>query len=925
MPGNWSGAKQMVALFYTGAENTPSEDDIAKTLRLAAGVQGIPDDDPGFDRAFREIREQLSVKIDEGTTLTDDEATSWSEWLAEMKGSEHWSTPRWLAYRQYLEERQGADYVQLQTLGKSTDRILALLSDPRRGHPPVRRRGLVLGDVQSGKTRTYMALMNKAVDCGYKLLVVLTSSDENLRGQTQLRINSDFIGFDYARKIVGVGEYLTEGAAVTPLTNEDDFIKAYSNAFKAHPRPTWDRGPMVAVMKKNGRVLDKFNKWLDNPEFPDDLPVLVIDDESDYASVNSAKAEDSPTRINSLIVNLCSISSRTSYVAVTATPFANVFIDDELEDDLFPKDFIHILPTPPAYIGAKRLFGDLDDPAKDDGCVHELDWSKHSALEEWLPLSHKREYRFEDDRLDPQVEYALDCFLVACALRPDAETKRQSMLLHMSRFIPVQQQIADMVIDHLDTMSDALRRHIEDANDTRIMALHEVFAHEYSRYAKDHGLTWDTVLRRMQALTERLQVRLVNSGAKDWSVEHMVPPRLASDECTVYVGGNQISRGMTLDGLICSVFYRNVTAADTLLQMGRWFGYRPGYAELQRVWLLKRSIDDFRYACSIVENIKDTADKMAEYGMTPQQLGISIHGNPNRGVRITSANKMRNATTTNGPLETFDLANQIIESVRLSVDPERNESNDKALARLVDDCLSGSGVIANSPEQGRTKIFRNVPGKFVINFLSAYRAGYDDKFFGPTLMRYKNRKPLESNTTMMAQFAVSRQENIPDTTWTVAFINGEGADVNEGSPFAWREVIRTSDFYDDGMYWKISGAKLRLAGGTDFQSVADLIHPGIDYSQKKTERAYYLTKYFGDDPVLMLYRVRIKTKDTDPQALSYIPLPGHGLVGAKVIIPTEHYVDGDRKRTSATYYSNTVAARLAYQQLEDQEEEEDEE
>lgn len=919
----WDKAMQQTLAALSVNDLQPDEDLISNMLRAFAKSFGLDCETTEFHDAVRKLRAQFLEKIPEGTTLTDDGETTWKEWLPDMAASGQGSS-RWLSYYRFLQQERGADYIQLQSLERSTKRVLGLLSDPRKEHPAVPRKGLILGDVQSGKTRTYIALMNKAVDYGYKLIIVLTSSDESLRGQTQKRVNSDFIGFDFARKKTGIGHYLNGESPVTTLTNTEDFIKSQSNAFSTLPRPAWNRPPVVAVMKKNSQVLDKFNKWLDNPESPDDLPVLVIDDESDYASVNSAKAEDSPTKINKLICELCGISRRTSYVAVTATPFANVFIDDELDDDLFPKDFIHILPTPAAYIGAKKLFGDLDQEAKDTGCVHELEWSRRSDLDLWLPLTHKKDYRFGTTRLDPQVEYAIDCFIVACALRQDGADHRQSMLLHMSRFIDVQQQIADMVNNHLRSMSEALRFHLYDDDDERIAALRLAYRKEYSKYASANGMTWDNLRRRMQPLAERLVVRLVNSEASDWNTAHDVPPTPEPDECAIYVGGNQISRGMTLEGLICSVFYRNVTSADTLLQMGRWFGYRPGYAELQRVWLLRRSIDDFRYACSIVEDIKDTANKMAKYGMTPQQLGISIQGNPNRGVRITNATKMRNATKTDGPLETFDLANQIIESVRLGVDAERNKANDEALEALIAACLSSGDSNMDHPKQGAIQLFRHVPGKAVIDFLSIYRAGYDDTYFGPTLIRYKNRELLEWNTTMMAEFAKSRQSNIPETAWTIAFINGEGVGVAD-VPFMWKEVARTSDFYDDGMYWKISGSKLRLAGSTDVRKVAEILHPGNAYTGNKSEKEYYLTKYFGDDPVLMLYRVHVKTRKFEPQTAEYIPPEGNGLLGAKIIIPTDDYIDRGGKRTRATYYSNTVAMRLAYEKLKEQNEEDSEE
>ena len=442
----------MNALYATVTNEEATDENLIGGILLSfARNEKLDRDSEGYRNAVREIQDKFLEKIPEGTTLTDNEDIRWQEWLPEMKSN--LTADRWLSFRRYLQERKASEFVQLQSLDKSTDRVLGLLSDPRHDHVPVRRRGLLLGDVQSGKTRTYMALMNKAVDYGYKMIVVLTSSDEGLRSQTQKRVDSDFVGMRRsAGKIIGIGEYARRMPAPDSLTGEDDFTTSNSKALQGMSRPTWEGHPVVAVMKKNHIVLDKFNTWLDSPEFPKDLPMLIIDDESDYASVNSSKDGENPTAINALLRRLCNISERSSYVAVTATPFANVFIDHEIEDDLFPKDFIHILPTPSAYIGARKLFGNLDEEGAPGRCVQLLD---EDGLTEWLPLSHKKEYRFDSEGLQelaPQVKYAIDCFLVACALRSGAERKRQSMLIHMSRFIAVQRQIADMVNGYIDDL-----------------------------------------------------------------------------------------------------------------------------------------------------------------------------------------------------------------------------------------------------------------------------------------------------------------------------------------------------------------------------------------------------------------------------------------------------------------------------------------
>ena len=921
---SWSEAVQMVTRWFPQG-NKPDEEQIASTLRFAADYLHLNNDSAGFERTFRELRKLFNEKIPEGITLTDS-STTWMEWLPELKQAEHWSTSRWDAYYRYLQEKENADWTQLQPLDKSTDAILSLLSDPRHDCPSVARKGLVLGDVQSGKTRTYVALMNKAVDCGYKLVIVLTSDNENLRQQTQARVDSDFLGLSGPRTRVGISEYLPRNAK-TPLslTNEDDFVKAYDKAFRSFPRPSWD-GPssFVAVIKKNASILNKFTKWLDNPEFAKDIPVLIIDDESDYASVNSARSDDSPTRINSLLRKLCKISQRTSYVAVTATPFANIFIDDSIEPDLFPKDFIHIMPTPYSYIGAKRLFGDLDSPAEQEGCVKELD---DDELDGWLPLNHKKDYSFEghlrdnEEPLDAQVRYALDYFLIACVLRPNSEEKRQSMLIHMSRFTEVQRQIADMVQTFIGNISNALRFH-ENDSDPRIHYLHTVFDQEYrSKDSAADSVTWEKVLQKLKLLTSRLQVRLVNSKAGPWNDANQIPFEVASNECTIYIGGDQLSRGMTLKGLICSIFYRRVTASDTLLQMGRWFGYRPEYAQYQRIWLIQQSITDYRYSYSIVEELKESTQRMKRQGMTPKQFGIAIRKNPNKGVRITNYSKMRNAQETNGQLAEFNLAGEIIESIRLSANKERIRSNNSAFAQLIDSCKHDSQVLNREDRQSKTVIFQHVPGQTVAEFLEKYRSGYNDKYFGPTLMQYRDRDPIELKTSMAAEYAKTQAIENSDITWNIAFINGEGKQSNSVT-FPWTEVTRSSSYEKDHDVFAISGKKMRLASKTDIMKVASVVSPIPVEKQEGTERQYYLTKYFGENPTLMFYRVSVKP---DRKKYEYLaPTKGQGWLAVKIAIPVDEFDDG-KNRGKAVYYYNTVATKQQYELLREQAERDGEE
>ncbi|PAU68279.1 Z1 domain-containing protein [Bifidobacterium criceti] len=925
---------------------TPSQDDgatiddmqIFSTIPVLAERKGIKLTDDQVRQVFRNVRQALNLQIDTGSITIRNENAQWHPWLSEMS---ELPTPHTDAYYQYLFNDQDAMYTQLD---KDTNNIMNLLSDPRESSAPISRKGLLLGDVQSGKTRTYMALMNKAVDRGYKLVIVLTSDNEKLRKQTQDRIDTDCIGLKRG-KYVGVGEYLPKGEHLQCLTNmEDDFATRSKQAFDNMPRPNWRSRPLLAVMKKNGSVLKKFIEWLDNDDFTKDIPILIIDDESDYASVNSSKIGADPTAINALLRRLCSISTRTSYAAVTATPFANIFIDDEEAEDLFPEDFIYILPTPAEYIGVLKIFGNRneEDAAENDqpeglpaeSPVRLLD---QDSLGHWLPLIHKKTFSFEeqrpntstelqttedsvDDLLDAQVRHAINCFLIACILRPDGIHKRQSMLIHMSRFQDVQQQIADRVYLYIESLNNALRFHANSsANlDPRIQSLHASFDEEYAAYASQHGKSWEDVLHDLKRLIRdnRVVVRLENSTSDDWNHLHGAgnedDQEEDSNECTIYVGGNQLSRGMTLRGLICSIFYRQVTAADTLLQMGRWFGYRPNYEELQRVWLLPQTVADFKYSGSIIEDIKATARDIQKRHGTPKQFGIAVRKNPSTGVRITNPAKMRHAEEGQGI--DFDLENLIIESVKLSTKTEISQTNNEAFSQLLQTILSDDAVAHSTDPKGNTVVFEGVPANAIASFLQRYRAGYGDTYFGKTLLHYRNMDPRELETTMAQQFAQTQHDERPDLTWNVAFMNGRLGAIDV--PFHWTTIQRAYKEDPSAHIYQVSGNKLRLGSKTDVVKVAQAITGKPITREIRNERDFYDTKLFGDHPTLMLYRVALINSATNEVAS--IP-DSDGLLAAKIVVPSDT-PGSPTGRGKATFYLNTVAARQFYEQQLQQEE-----
>ena len=934
--------ERFITLFYTpspddtsSSESAPAVDDskLYAAIPAFASMRGIQLSEDQTRQIFRNVRQSLNMQINTGDSITIcKEGTQWHPWLAEMKDV---PTPHTDAYFRYLFNEQSASFTQLD---KDTRNIMDLLSDPRQSSAPVSRKGLLLGDVQSGKTRTYMALMNKAIDLGYKLIVVLTSDNEKLRQQTQDRIDTDCIGTQGGHP-AGIGDYLPNDKTLQCLTNMDeDFATRSKTVWANMPRPNWQRAPLIAVMKKNGTVLSRFIEWLDTDGSTKDIPVLIIDDESDYASVNSSKIGADPTKINALLRKLCAISARTTYLAVTATPFANIFIDDEESEDLFPEDFIYILPTPPAYIGVLKIFGNRneEDAAENDqpeglpadSPVRLLD---QDALGHWLPLVHKKTFSFEEQSpntdtelhttedsaeglLDAQVRHAINCFLIACTLRPDSAHEQQSMLIHMSRFQDVQQQIADRVYLYIESLNNALRFHTGASAgvDPRVQSLHDSFDKEYAAYAAQHGKSWDDVLRVLERLMRdnRVVVRLENSTSADWNQLHGAGNENEeeddSNECTIYVGGNQLSRGMTLKGLICSVFYRQVTAADTLLQMGRWFGYRPGYAELQRVWLLPQTVADFKYAGSIIEDIKATAREIQKHHGTPKQFGIAIRKNPSTGVRITNPSKMRHAEEGQGI--DFDLENIIIESVKLSTDAERSQCNDDAFATLLNVMLSNEEVAQSTDSKSSTVAFEGVPASAILSFLQQYRAGYGDVYFGNTLLHYRNKEPYELETTMAQQFAQTQKDEHPDLTWNVAFMNGKLGAIDV--PFHWKTIQRAYKEDPSTGIYQVSGNKLRLGSKTDIVKVAQAITGKPITREIRNERDFYDTKLFGDHPTLMLYRVALINSSTGEVASIANP---EGLLAAKIVVPSDT-PGSSTGRGKTTFYLNTVAARQRYEQ-----------
>ena len=486
----------------------------------------------------------------------------------------------------------------------------------------------MIGDVQSGKTATYLGVLNKAADAGYKVIVLLAGGTEALRKQTQYRLDEGLIGQDSSlnahMKTFGVGRFKTDGMVLAqPLTTQPaDFNKNSKLAMGIQIDPH-AKAPYVFVLKKNKAALQNVSTWLREQAGGGEkhtFPLLLVDDESDYASVNT-RDEDSPTVINGLIREILNVSTKSSYMAFTATPFANIFIDHETwhetyADDLFPADYIYSLGSPSNYLGAKGYFGTTE--AADHSRLRYIE-----DAEAIVPLRHRSTHQIEE--LPDSLVEAIRTFIVSGAIREHrAHAGRRSMLVNVSRFKRVQAQIHELVEHEFARIKNAIELHSMNPSGSdshsELQALRDTFDAHYGNL----GIAWDHVRKKLIASVLETRVELINSDR----VRNSDDMGEFSAKRLIAVGGNVLSRGLTLEGLSVSYYYRVVGASDTLLQMARWFGYRPGYDDLVRVWIDPDVADEFRYVADVVDELRAQLREMSKLGQTPMDFGLAVRSHP---------------------------------------------------------------------------------------------------------------------------------------------------------------------------------------------------------------------------------------------------------------------------------------------------------
>lgn len=686
--------------------------------------------------ARRLLHARFEIRMDLGATLTNHD--DHLPWLAGRRGE---IDPfYWNRYRQLLL-RSGWPPLVAATLDRSTDDLLDLLGNPMDDGPWARR-GLVMGDVQSGKTASYAALMCKAADTKYRMIVLLTGTLENVRRQTQERLDSALIGFDSRdflsvggslgqKRHIGVGLIDGRRDGVVFTSRDHDFRKQAASALNISLNSIQD--PVLVVTKKNKGVLTRLAAWLRaynaDRDGKIDMPLLLIDDEADNASVNTKNDLRQMTSINEAIRDLLSMFRRSSYVGFTATPFANIFIDpdaknDWVGDDLFPRDFIHVLEAPTNYVSMDKVFRPADINVEGE---IEADPSITRTIEDadaWLPAGHKSD--FEPGDLPQSLRTALRAFLLTCAIRDlraaaapsEGSGIHRTMLVNVTHLTDVQNRVADALHLELETIRQAVRLHGALSPETaakqssEIAQLAETFSEEFPDIAEG----WPDVLASLHAAIAPVRVQPVNKSTGSKSLDYTAATE-APGVRVIAVGGNSLSRGLTLEGLCVSYFLRNSRAYDTLLQMGRWFGYRPGYGDLCRLWLTDEAEGWYRHIAEATGELKRDFARMKRRKATPKEFGLRVRTHKD-ALLITARNKMVTGVDLLVPQE-ISLAGDGLESARLFSDRPRNAHNLEQVERLFSGLLSEVGE-PESSASGGALVWRNVSAETIAGFLDEF-------------------------------------------------------------------------------------------------------------------------------------------------------------------------------------------------------------
>lgn len=690
-------ARAIAHTLLSREEGDITEDVLLKIIDRTSAINNIEGQNFDPQELFEMLKADYSIGKGEITILSDEI----EPWLSEEKSNIRFEL--WNRYRLHLSQNDPT--FPVNDLHDFTDKILDKCVNPKN-KGSWDRRGMVVGHVQSGKTSNYVGLIDKATDAGYKVIIIIAGTIGSLRRQTQERIDEGYIGRSSSafinnkkeNRVTGVGMYkvntdiysLTSSYYV--LNDEGDFSQSVANRLNI----PIGKNPVVFVVKKNKSILENLIDWLSKNENVKivegtpilfDVPALIIDDEADAASVNASKNIDEIKTINRLIRSLLNVFNQKTFIGYTATPYANLFIPQEFNEtltttikgrnykigeDLFPRDFIINIKAPSNYIGAAKVFG--YENANPELTKEPLDVFREVndfAISPFFIETRDSEgnivYRMPNGR-DSLPDYipqslcnAVKSFILTCAIRRlrGQATKHNSMLVHVALLVKWIDRVAYLVNEKVKEYQDA----IESEDEKLLEELRFLYETDFRPTTenvlenldyidlriKEHD--WKDVKQQLKKAVSKIEVRSVHgtrstSNLEYHNIEEIDYKLYENGLSVIAVGGSRLSRGITLEGLSISYYLRTTKMYDSLMQMGRWFGYRPGYVDLCRLFTTMQIFEWFNHITLATEEMRNDFDELTAARQRPKDYRLKVR-NHHGLLTITSIAKLNFAENIN--------------------------------------------------------------------------------------------------------------------------------------------------------------------------------------------------------------------------------------------------------------------------------------
>lgn len=778
----------------------------------------------------------------------------------------------WSRVKKHLRKSIGE---AVDSVDEQSNNVVQNLSDPKLSN--AKAKGLVVGRVQSGKTGNFTAVSAKAVDSGYRFIIVLAGMYDNLREQTQERLDEDLFAHIQKDKLVALTDARGD---LAPYKSTKPTVQALSNVFHAN---TSGGKVITAVVKKNPRRLQnllELLRGLADSGTLEYMPVLIIDDESDQATPNTKADVDKEVRsaINNLVVQIVETVRRGSYLAYSATPFANIFSDPNDEKALYPSDFIIPLPKPVGYSGSEEFFGVSGEFVNDEGeesagfgLVRDVTPSEASSLVAKSPKSRRESGEVYAPTMMPGLEDSVRWFLLSSAVRHfrGQEKNHSSMLIHTATWTDAHFTLREVLAKFLAEVRAEIAQ--ENYEKFEILYNRELAKMASSPISESACPPFDDLLlylnRIIRSLTDASVV--ADNGKSDFRIKY----EDENPQVVIVVGGNTLARGLTLEGLTVSYFLRASKMYDTLLQMGRWFGFRTGYLDLTRLWTTEALAKDFAFLAGVENELRARIVELAASGQTPASVGPEVRAHAGN-LQITSKSKMFFA-----------------KDIKIALGGTRRQTtmfpkgdrqflvgNQEATRKLVRESYVAATAIHTDP-QSSSQLFEEVPITTILDFLVDYKIYEKHELLQPAITVPWIREHVSENWNVVLRGS-SRGKT--------SFVFGDNSYVPMGS--------RTIDKSEQDGYFDVR----TLMSGSD--PLIDYIvkansagEPGDDLRVDNAEAQMIIRRREGNKPLLILYP--ITRVSPDKVVLGEIARRGmnaeEDVVGLGLVLPS---VDGTDAR-----------------------------